>query len=82
MNNIFIAPKNCYPPILPSFCYQIPYPQLPNYYLNEQNELFNDLSKEILSYAEKINNNLNLLEKYREQVLNNIKIYRKNLKRK
>ena len=75
MNNIFIAPKNCYPPLLPSFCYPITYPQLPNYYLNEQNELFNELSKEILSNEDKINNNLNHLAKYREQVLNNIKTY-------
>ena len=79
-NNIFISPNSnvsssFYPPLLPSFNYPMIYHQMPNYFINEQKELFNSFSKEILSYEEKINNNLNLLKQYREKILNEIKTF-------
>ena len=80
MNNIFIAqnpnaPNNFYPPLLPPFNYPMIYHQIPNYYLNEHKELFNNLSKELLLYEENINNNLDILKQYREKILNKIKIF-------
>ena len=80
-NNISIPPQNTsftnnfYPALMQSFNYPMPYQQLPNYYLNEQNNLHNKLSKEILSYEENINNNLDMLKKYREEILNTLKKY-------
>ena len=80
MNNIFIsqnpnAPNNFYPPLLPPFNYPMIYHQIPNYYLNEHKELFNNLSKELLLYEENINNNLDILKQYREKILNKIKFF-------
>ena len=75
MNNIFINPKNFYPSLIPTFNYPIPYQQAQNYYINEQNEIFKDLSKEILLYEETISYNLNLLKQYKEEIINNIKYY-------
>ena len=80
-NNIFIPQNssftnNFYPALIPSFNYPMPYQQqLPNYCLNEQNNLFNNLSKEILSYEESVINNLDKLKKYREETINKIKSY-------
>ena len=78
--NIFIPQNstftnNFYPALMPSFNYSMLYQQLPNYCLNEQNNLFNNLSKEILSYEEHIINNLDTLKKYREETIKNIKNY-------
>ena len=74
MNNIFTPSKNFYPPLMPVFNYPIPYQQIPNYYcLNENNDILNDLSEEILSYEKKVNNNLKILKTFKEEILNNIK---------
>ena len=43
----------------------MPYHQLPNYYLYERSELFNDLTEEILSHEKSVTDNLNLLKKFR-----------------
>ena len=75
MNNLFITPKSLYPSLVPNFNYNVPYQQVPNYYMKEQSEIFKDLSKEILSHEEKVNNNLNLLKQYKEDILINMKKY-------
>ena len=75
MNNIFISPKSFYPSLVSNFNYSVPYQHGPNYYMKEQSEIFKDLSKEILLHEEKVNNNLNLLSQYKEDILNNIKKY-------
>ena len=81
-NNIIIQPQNSVfpqnyfsPPIMAPFNYPMPYQQLPNYYINDQNDLFNDLSNEILSYEKSVQNNLEKLKIYREKILNKIENY-------
>ena len=58
--------------IFPTFNYSMPYHQLPNYYLYERSELFNDLTEEILSHEKSVTNNLNLLKKFREEIYQKI----------
>ena len=72
-------PKNMIPQIFTPFNYSIPFHQLPNFYIYERSDLFDDLAKEILSYEENITNNLKLLEKYRGDIYEKIKIFIKNI---
>ena len=72
-------PKNIIPQILTPFNYSLPFHQLPNFYLYERNDLFEDLTKEIISHEEHITNNLNLLEQYRGDIYHKIKIFIKNI---
>ena len=84
-NNMFLQShnpgfqNNYYPPLMGPFNYQVPYQQLPNYSMNEQPEFFNDLSNELLLYEESVYNNLDILKKYREDILINIKNYIENI---
>ena len=71
--------KDFVPQILPTFSHLMPFQQLPNFYLSENNELFEDLSKEILFHESCINNNLNELKKYRDDTYVKIKIYIENI---
>ena len=57
----------------------MPFHQLPNFYLYERNDLFEDLTKEIISHEEHITNNLKLLEQYRGDIYNKLKIFIKNI---
>jgi len=71
--------KNIYPQIISSYNYSMPFHQLPNYYLYERNDLFNDLTEEILINEENITNNLSLLEKYRKEIYHKIKSFIENV---
>ena len=71
--------KNIYPQIISSYNYSMPFHQLPNYYLYERNDLFNDLTEEILTNEENITNNLSLLEKYRKEIYQKIKSFIENV---
>jgi len=84
-NNIFVqtqnpmfSPNYYTPSPLPNFSYPTSY-QLQNYYMNEQNEFFLDFNNEIISYEKNVNDNLEILKKYREQILNKIKDYIKEI---
>ena len=81
-NNIFIQTQNPMfspnfytPSPLTTFNYPPPYQYQQNYYMNEQNESFIELSNEIIQYEKNVDNNLEILKKYREQILNKIKDY-------
>ena len=71
--------KNIYPQLISPYNYPMPFHQLPNYYLYERNDLFNDLTQEILSHEENITNNLSLLEKYRKEIYFKIKNFIENV---
>ena len=64
--------NNYFPSLMGSFNFQIDYQNLPN-------EYYNDLSNELLSYEESVYNNLDILKKYREDSLINIKNYIENI---
>ena len=71
--------KNIYPQLISPYNYPMPFHQLPNYYLYERNDLFNDLTQEILSNEENITNNLSLIEKYRKEIYFKIKNFIENV---
>ena len=70
--------KNIFPQLLPSYTYSMPFQQLPNYYLTEKNELFEDLSQEILFHEKNIANNINELKIYREEIYGKLKAFIQN----
>ena len=72
-------PPDFFNQMLSSFNYSMPFQQLPNFYLTENNELFEDLSQEILLHEESITYNLNELKKYREEIYGKIKIFIENI---
>ena len=67
------------PRILTPINYSMPFHQLPNFYIYERNDLFNDLTKEIISHEENITNNLKTLEKYRQDIYSKIKNFIENI---
>ena len=71
--------KNMVPRILTPINYSMPFHQLPNFYIYERNDLFNDLTKEIISHEENITNNLKTLEKYRQDIYSKIKNFIENI---
>ena len=85
-NNIFVqaqnpiySPNYYAPTLFPTFNYSNSYQQIQNYCKNEESESFIDLSNEILTYEKIVYNNLEILKKYREQILNKIKDYIKEI---
>ena len=72
-------PRNIIPQMLTPFNYSIPFYQLPNFYIYERSDLFDDLTKEIISYEENITNNLKLLDKFRRDIYEKIKIFIENI---
>ena len=71
--------NNIFSQVLSQFNYSMPFHQFPNYYLYERNDLFNDLTEEILSHEENISNNSILLEKYRKEIYEKIKTFIENV---
>jgi predicted nucleotidyltransferase len=77
--NPIFSPNYYAPTPLPTFNYPNSYQQKQNYYIDEQNDSFIDLSNEIIAYEKMVYNNLEILKKYREQILNKIKDYIKEI---
>jgi DNA polymerase sigma len=82
-NNIFVqaqnpifSPNYYAPTPLPTFNYPNSYQQIQSYYMDES---FIELSNEIIAYEKIVYNNLEILKKYREQILNKIKDYIKEI---
>ena len=81
-NNIIVqaqspmfSPNYYSPSLMPTFNYSNSYQQQQNYYINEQNEPFIDLSNEIITHEKNVCDNLEILKKYREEILNKVKDY-------